>query len=110
MPIASTSPNSVSMLMLNPSASITAKVPTSETGHGGQRNDGRAPRLQEEDDHDDDEHDGFKEGDDDRLDGAADEDSRIVNDRVIESFREVLLELVHRGADVRGQLQRIGAG
>ena len=32
MPTASTRPNSVSMLMEKPSPSITAKVPTSETG------------------------------------------------------------------------------
>ena len=56
-PIASTSPNSVSVLIEKPSALITAKVPISETGHRDRRDQRGAEALEEhEDDEEDEQH------------------------------------------------------
>ena len=66
--------------------------------------------MQEQDDDDDDEHYGFKERDDHSFDGAANEDGGVVHHRVVEALREVLLKLIHRGADIRGELERVRTG
>ena len=53
MPIASTRPNMLVMLMENPSSGNSANVPMIETGTVSQRDQGGAPVLQE-DEHDED--------------------------------------------------------
>ena len=87
MPIASTRPNSDSVLNEIPTAAITAKEPISETGIATQRDDRRAPGLQEQDDHDDDEQHRFEQRLHDRIDGRLDELGRVVDDRVVDARR-----------------------
>ena len=63
--------------------------------HGDQRNDRGAPGLQEQDDHQHDQRDGFEQGVHHRLDRLAHEHRRVVDDPVVHALREILLELLH---------------
>ena len=110
MPIASTRPNSDSVLIENPTPSSTANVPMIETGTATSgmidarqvcRNRMTTSTTSS---------DGFEQRVDHRLDRLAHEHRRVVDDVVVEALREVLLQLLHRLADVAGELQRVGAG
>ena len=61
MPIASTRPNSDSVLIEKPNASITRERADDRHRHGDQRDDRRAPGLQEHDHDDHDQHDRFEQ-------------------------------------------------
>jgi hypothetical protein len=77
--------------------------------HGQQRNDRRAPGLQEQDHHQHHQHDGFEQRVDHRLDRRAHELRRVVGDAVFQAFGHVLVELFHRLANVGGDVERVGA-
>ena len=78
--------------------------------HGDERDHARPPALQEHDHDDDDEQDRLAE----RLEHVgqrlADEDGRVVGDRVLQARREVLLQLDHLRVDGVGRLDRVAAG
>jgi hypothetical protein len=77
---------------------------------GEDRDDRRPPSLQEQDHHEDDENERLQQSRDDRVDGGLDEGRGIVDDRVVETRREALLEPLHLRDDrVRGG-ERIRAG
>ena len=78
--------------------------------HGEQRNDRGAPGLQEQDHHQHHQRDRLQQRVDDGLDRGAHELGRVVDDLVGHALRHVLLDLGHGGADVVGNLQRVGAG
>ena len=97
--------------MEKPSAEHDGEGADERHRHGGERDDGGAPGLQEEDDHDAPPaaiasskrmHHG--------LDGMAHEDGGVIDHGVIHAVREILLQLFHRAADIGGQLQGVGAG
>ena len=111
MPIASTRPNSDSVLIEKPKPSITAKVPTIGHRHRQQRDDRGAPGLQEHDHHQHHQHHRFEQGVDDGVDRLAHELGRVVHDAVVDAFREVLRQFGFILARTSvGQLQRVGAG
>ena len=96
MPMASTSPNSDRLLSEYPAIASTAKVPTSEIGIA-RTGMIEAPRLlQENDDHQHDQHDRLEQGVQDRVDRLRDELGRVVDDAVFEAAREGAGQLVHR--------------
>ena len=78
--------------------------------HRDQRDDRRAPRLQEDHHDDDDQEDGFEQGVGDGVYRLADEDGRVVDDAIVHAGRKVLLQALHRGVDVVRGLERVGAG
>src|SRR5215831_12684567 len=59
------------------------------------RNDRRAPVLQKQEYHPDDEEDRDKNGDDNLLDRLGDEDIRVVNDCRVDTWRKIFLQLLH---------------
>ena len=94
MPIASTRPNSDSAFSEKPKRCIDGERADERHGHGRERNDRRAPGLQEQHD---DEHDEQQ-----RLERAcrttasidcAHEHRRVVDDVVVDALREILREL-----------------
>ena len=111
MPMASTRPKSESVLMLKPSASMTAKVPIKRHGHGRQRDDRRPPGLQKEDDDDHHQHHGFEQRVDHRLDRA---DARRPSDRRPPNSRgrpgSFFFSSSIVAADVLGKLDGVRAG
>ena len=109
MPIASTRPNSVRLLIEKPSAAITAKVPISETGIAtigtiAVRQDcrntiiTRTTRTH-----------GLVDRRPHRVDGLRDELGRVVDDVVLQAFREILGQLLHRGDELVGGRERVRA-
>ena len=110
MPMASTRPNSDSVLSEKPSASITANVPTSETGTATSgmidarhvcRNTTTTMTTSRI---------ASNSVCDHRVDRLADEDRRVVDDAVVHARREGLLQPLHRRVHVVGGLERVGAG
>ena len=109
MPMASTRPNSDSVLMEKPSAYSTANVPMMDTGTATSgmiearqvcRNrmttsTTSATASSKVCDH--------------GVDGLAHELRRVVDDLVVHALRETLLESLHVGADLVGELERVGA-
>ena len=77
--------------------------------HGSQGDDRGAPGLQEQHDHQHHQHHGFEQGVHHRLDGAADEDGRVIHHFVVHALREGLLQLGHAPAYRVGNLDGIGA-
>ena len=65
--------------------------------------------MQKKQDDDHHKHDCLEERDNHGVYALADKDCGVVHDRVIEARREICLHLLHRSADVRGQIQRIAA-
>ena len=78
-------------------------------GHGGEWNDGSAPGLEKNDDHNDNQQDGLKECVDHRFNGMAHEDSRVIHHRVIDTVGEIFLQVGHCLADVLGKLEGVRA-
>ena len=75
-----------------------------------QRNDRRPPGLQEQDDHQHHEDQGFEQRVHDRFDGAADKDRRVIGDAVIHARREILFQLGHLAAHIVGDVDGVGTG
>ncbi len=100
MPIASTRPNSDSVLMEKPNASSTRERADYRNRYGNERNDRRAPRLQEQDDDEHDQHDRFEQRVEHRVDRLLHELRRVVDDFVLHAIREILAQLFHRRVDV----------
>ena len=61
--------------------------------HGHQRNQRRAPVLQEDEDDDDDERDRFEQRVDDLVDALGDRQRRVERDQVLHVAREALLQV-----------------
>lgn len=79
-------------------------------GNGDQRDDGGAPCLQEQDNDDHHQHDGFKQGMNDRFNRGFHKRRRVIDDVEIHAFRHGFLQVGHGGMDVFGNFKRIGAG
>ena len=110
MPMASTSPNRVSVLIEKPKSSMNANVPTIETGTATQRDDRGAPGLQEQDHDEDDEQRSPRTASRSPLDRVPHEPRRVVDDVVVDARREMrLLHLGHRAAHVVRELERVRA-
>ena len=77
--------------------------------YGDERNDRRAPGLQEHDHHQHDQHDGFADRVDHGVDGLADELRRIEEDVVLDAGRKALRQLGHQSLDAFGGGQRVRA-
>ena len=77
--------------------------------HRQERNDGSPPGLEEQDDHQYHQRDRFQQRVDHRLDRRAHELCGVVDDLVGYALGHVLLDLGHGGADVVGDLERVGA-
>ncbi len=78
--------------------------------YGDQRNDRRAPGLQEHDHHQHDEHDRLADGLDHGVDRLLDELGRIEENGVFDPRREPLRQFVHQVFDALGSGQRVRAG
>ena len=78
--------------------------------HRQQRNQRRAPGLQEQNDHQHHQCDRFKQGLDHRTDRGADEHGRVVGHFPTQAGREVFGQLGHLGAHRGRDIQRVGAG
>ncbi len=77
--------------------------------NGDDRNDGRAPSLQEQDHDQHDEKDRLEDGFLDGVDRLLDELGRIVDDGVLDAGRKATRELIHRGDDALGCRQCVRA-
>ena len=110
MPMASTSPKSVRLFRLKPSAAMTAKVPINETGHVDHRQDHGPPVLEEDQDDEADQDHRVAEGLEDLADRLADVRRGVVGDVVVDPVGEPRLELLHLGPHAVGDVQRIGSG
>ncbi len=75
-----------------------------------QRNQRCAPVLQEDEDHQKDQRDGFHQGLQHILNGGADEHGGVVRHHVVDSLGEAGLHAVHELDNCIGGLNRIGAG
>ena len=76
---------------------------------GDERNDRRAPGLQEHDHHQHDQHDGLADGVDHRVDGLLDELRRVVDDGVFDAGRKPLRQLGHQVGDALGGVEGVRA-
>ncbi len=77
---------------------------------GDRGNNGRAPVLQEQEDHSDDDEDGLADGDLDLADGVADHRRGIDCDDALHAGREGLLQLRQDGPAAFVHVQRVGIG
>ena len=78
-------------------------MPIERDRNGDDRDDRRAPALQEQEHDADHQQDRDEDGDDDLLDRFADEDRRIVDDRVGKAGREILRQGLHRSTGPRAR-------
>ena len=110
MPIASTSPNSDRLLMRESERRHEEERADERHRNGDQRNDGRAPGLQEQDHDQDDEHDRLADGLDHGVDRLLDELRRVVDDVVFDAGREALRQFRHQIDDACRGRERVRAG
>ena len=108
--MASTSANSDSVLIEKPRNGNTMNTPTQRHRHGQERDERRAPALQEDEHDEHDQPDGLGERDEDLLDAGLHGRRRVERDLVVHAGREVLLQLLHRRAHRRGDVERVRAG
>ena len=110
MPMASTSASSETVLAEKPIASITAKVPISETGTAISGMMVARSDAEEQEDHDDDEDEGLDQRLDHLVNALLDEHGGVVGDLVVDALRERLLRVVqHRRARASALAMRIAA-
>ncbi|MNS93646.1 hypothetical protein D3C72_1278310 [compost metagenome] len=79
-------------------------------GHYQCRNDRVADILQENEHHHEDEDDGLEQRVNDLLDRNLDEGAGVIGNFVFQTRREIPRQLLHRGANALGGLQRIAGG
>ena len=96
MPIARTRPKSDSVLSEKPNAEHHREGADQRHRHGDERDDRRAPGLQEDHHDDDDEQDRLEQRLDDRANRLAHEDRRVVDDAVVHALGKRLLQPLHR--------------
>ena len=109
MPIASTRANSVSRLIWKPSIRSPKKVPMIATGTASSRDQGGAPALQEDEDHQGHQDHGFEEGLHHLVDRGRDERRGIEGDEPGHPRREAPGQLVHPRDDRRLHVERVRA-
>ena len=95
MPMASTSANSVRVLMVKPTAHRPAKAPISDTGTRDHRDQRRAPGLQEQEHHRQHQQRRLEDGGVHLLDRGVDEARGVERDGVVDAFREAGPQLLH---------------
>jgi hypothetical protein len=96
--------------MLKPSSQHHAEGADERDRHRGQRNDGRAPGLEENDHHNHHQQDRLGQRVNHGLDGMPHEDGGIVNHRIINALREVLFQFLHLGADIVESCRALAPG
>ena len=95
MPIASTRASSETMLSEKPMASITAKVPISDTGTAISGISVARSIAQEQEHHDHDQHERLDQGVDHLVDALEHERGRIVGGLVGDALGELRLQALH---------------
>ena len=110
MPTASTSPKQGQVVEGDTERREDRERSHQGNGHRDDRNDGRAPILQEEEHDTDHQQDRHENRDDDLMDRLPDEDVRIVDDGGVDAGRKILLQRLHRVADLLIDRDRVGAG
>ena len=88
MPIASTRPNSVSMLTVKPSSGHRGEGADDRHRHGRRRDQHGPPVLEEHQDHDQHQHAGLEQRLVDLVDRLLDELRRVERDVVLHALRE----------------------
>jgi hypothetical protein len=78
--------------------------------HGEQWDDRGPPGLEKNDDDKNHHAERFEQGVDDRIDRSPHENGGVVDNRVVDAFREVLFEFRHLGPDLVGDIDCIRAG
>ena len=94
----------------NPNDAHQQKAANEGNRNRNNRDDGGAPSLQEQDDHDNNKADCFEQRADNFIDRLLNELRRIVNNTVVDTRREVLLRLLHRRLHACRRRQCIGTG
>ena len=110
MPVASTMPKSVRVLIEKPNSLMKAKVPISETGIVIAGITRAAPVLQEQEHHEDDEGDRLGERLQHLDDRLAHDDDVVEGEPPLEPGREVALQARHLGHHAVVHLERVGRG
>ena len=110
MPTASTSPKQGQVVEGDTERREDRERPHQGNRDRDDRNDGRAPILQEEEHDTDHQQDRHENRDDDLMDRLPDEDIRIVDDGGVDAGRKILLQRLHRVADLLIDRDRVGAG
>jgi hypothetical protein len=77
--------------------------------HGQERDERGPPALQEDEDHQDDQHQGLEEGVLDFLDAFGHRQGGVQGHDVVEVRRKALLEFLHQLFGAVGRLDRVGA-
>ena len=108
MPVASTMPNSVSVLIEKSNSFTNAKVPIERDRDRDRRNERAAPVLEEQEHHEDDEHDRLAERLQHLDDRFAHDDDVVEREAPLEPRREVPLEARHLGHDALVDVERVG--
>ena len=109
-PMASTKANSESVLIENPSSGKHGEHAHQRDRHGEERNQRRAPALQEDEHHQHHQADGLEQRDENLLDARLHGRGGIEGDFVVHAGRKTLLEILHRRAHGGGNIQRVGTG
>ncbi len=78
-------------------------------GYGDERDDRRAPRLQEQQHDDDDEEDGLDDRQVELGDRGLDELGRVIDDAILEALGEALRQSLHLGLDGVRRVDGVGA-
>ncbi len=91
--MASTSPNSDSVLIEKPSSGKDRERPDQRDRHREQRDQRRPDALQEDEDHQDHERQRLEQRDDDLVDARGDGQRRVQRDDVVEIVGEARLHL-----------------
>ena len=84
-------------------------MPTSDTGTASGRDQGGPPALEEDEDHEDDENEGFKKGLDDFFHAFADRLGGIQGNDVVQVRRKRFLGLLHELFHAIHRLDGVGA-
>ena len=108
-PMASTRPNSDSVLMEKPSRGNTAKVPTSDTGTASSGMRVARNALEEDEHHQDDQGQGLEERLDDLLDARGDGERGVERHDVVQVLGEPRLHLLHQGPRALHRRERVRA-
>ena len=110
MPMASTRPNMLVMLIEKPSSGNRANVPMIETGTVASGIKRGAPVLQEDEDHQDDQTQSLEEGGHDVADGGADKPGGVVRNGILDARGKIGLRIFEECANPVAGFDRIGAG
>ena len=87
-----------------------AKRADERHGHSRQRNNRRAPGLEENNNDNDHKENCLQQRVDDGLNRVTYKDRRVINHRVVHTVGKVSLQVLHSPANICRKLERVGAG